>query len=428
MSDTSRDKLDILILSQFFTPEMGAPAARFHDLGRLLVERGHRVRVITGFPNSPSGVIPEAYRGQLRRREWIDGIEVMRGWIYASPRLSKFTKSAGFASYVLSAALWTLFGRPRADVVVATSPPPSVGIPGMLASRVLRAPLVFDVRDIWPEAIVLSGRLASGPLIRLLERVERALYRAATMVSVVTEGKRTRLMEKGVEESKLRVIPNGVDLARFDAVDLDPAEALFREHGVAKDRFIVLYAGIFNPPQGLDILLDAAAALREGSPEAAARVQFVLVGNGSERARLEERVEREGLSDQVRLLPEQPRDMMPPLLSQANAVAVTLRPRKDKHTVPSKIYEAMASGNPVLLSADGAPAEIVAESGAGLASAASDVAGLVANVERLCGDPELVRQLGERGRRYSASFDRRLLVERFEEMLETAVAEARARR
>jgi glycosyltransferase involved in cell wall biosynthesis len=422
------EKLDILVLSQFFTPEMGAPAARFHDLGRLLVERGHRVRVITGFPNSPSGVIPEAYRGQLRRREWIDGIEVLRGWIYTSPRLSKATKSAGFASYAVSASLWTLLSRPRADVVIATSPPPSVGIPGLLASRVLRAPLVFDVRDIWPEAVVLSGRLASGPLIRGLEAIERALYRSSSMVSVVTEGKRTRLMEKGVAESKLRVIPNGVDLARFDDVRPEEAEALFREHAVAKDRFTVLYAGIFNPPQGLDILLDTAALLRERNPAGAARCQFVLVGNGSERSRLEGRVANEGLSELVRLLPEQPRDMMPPLLSNADAVAVTLRPRKDSHTVPSKIYEAMASGNPVLLSADGAPAEIVEEAGAGLVSAAADVAGLAANVERLCNDSELARSLGTRGRAYSASFDRRLLVERFEEMLQTVVAQARSQR
>ena len=90
--------MDILIVSQFFTPEMGAPAARFHDFGRLLVDRGHRVTVLTGFPNSPSGVVPDAYRGKLRMRETIDGIEILRSWLYASPRLSKATKSAGFVS------------------------------------------------------------------------------------------------------------------------------------------------------------------------------------------------------------------------------------------------------------------------------------------------------------------------------------------
>ena len=111
--------LDIAVISQFFTPEMGAPAARFHDFGRLLVQRGHRVRVITGFPNSPSGVVPEAYRGARSRREWIDGIEVLRGWLYTSPKLSKATKTLGFASFAATASLR---GLTRESPIPASSP------------------------------------------------------------------------------------------------------------------------------------------------------------------------------------------------------------------------------------------------------------------------------------------------------------------
>ncbi len=420
-------KLDIMVVSQFFTPEMGAPAARFHDFGRLLVERGHRVRVVTGFPNSPSGQIPADYRGRFRQREWIDGIEVLRGWIYASPRLSKLTKSMGFASYGFSASLWALLARGPVDVVIATSPPPSVGIPGLLASRLRGVPLVFDVRDIWPEAIAQSGRLQSGVLIRLLEAIERTLYRSSSAVSVVTEGKRARLIEKGVPDEKIAVIPNGVDLSRFDTVDKAPATALFREHAVDSDRFIVLYAGVFNPPQGLDILVDAAARIREQDPQAAGQLQFVLVGNGSLRSHLEARVANERLGDMVKLLPEQPRDMMPPLLSSADAVAVTLRRRNDTHTVPSKIYEAMASGHPILLSADGAPGEIVAQAQAGLASAAEDVEGLVRSIERLRGDRELAQKMGSMGREFATHSDRRVLVDRLEDVLGRVVAEARGR-
>jgi glycosyltransferase involved in cell wall biosynthesis len=413
------EPLDILVVSQFFSPEMGAPAARFHDFGRLLVERGHRVTVVTGFPNSPSGVIPAAYRARLREREVIDGIEVRRGWLYASPRLTPLTKSIGFATFAASASLHALFGRLRADVVVATSPPPSVGIPGILASRRLKAPLVFDVRDIWPEAVAASGRLRSSTLIRCLERLERSIYRAAAAVTVVTEGKRERMIEKGVPEEKLRVIPNGVDLQRFDDTrPLDPKERASR--GLDPGRFVVLYAGIFNPPQGLDVLLDAAARLRVLAPEDAARVQFVLAGGGSEQARLEQRVRDEKLSDLVCFLAEQPREQIPPLLCSADAVAVTLRPRRDVHTVPSKLYEAMASGRPVLVSADGAPAEIVREAGSGLVSAAADVEGLIQSIRTLLRDPKLARRLGDRGRHYAAGFDRRRLVERFEAVLRTA--------
>jgi len=413
-------RLDILVVSQVVTPEMGAPAARFHDFGRMLVERGHRMRVITGFPNSPSGVVPEPYRGRLAQREVIDGIEVLRGWLYASPRLSPVTKSLGFGTFALSASLRALATRGRPDVVIATSPPPTVGIPGILASRWLRRPLVFDVRDIWPEAIAQSGRLRSGALIRSLEAIERAVYRASAAVTVVTEGKRERLIEKGVPDWKLAVIPNGVDLSRFDAVDERGASVL-RDAGVDPTRFAIVYAGVFNPPQGLDILVDAAARLRERHPEEAARVQIALVGNGSQREHLAQRVRDLHLEGSVVFVGEQPRDRIPSILCAAGAVAVTLRPRNDTHTVPSKIYEAMASGRPVLLSADGAPAEIVASNGAGLATPAADLDALVASILQLVRDPEKARAMGRRGREQAKESDRRLLVDRFESVLRRVV-------
>ena len=412
--------LDILIVSQFFAPEMGAPAARFHDFGVLLQQRGHRVTVITGFPNSPSGVVPAGYRGRLFQRECIDGIEVLRGWLFASPKLTPFAKAAGFASFAATASLQALLRRVRADVVVATAPPPTVGIAGILASRRLGVPLVFDVRDIWPEAIAASGRLSSGPLIRVLEGLERTLYAASTAITVVTEGKRTRLAEKGVAHEKLFVIPNGVDLSRFDALlPLPPAE--WAALGLAPERFTVMYAGIMNPPQGLDVLLDAAAALQRIAPETAARLQVAIIGAGSERVRLAERVQREGLAGCVRFVGEQPRERIPVLLRSADAIAVTLRPRKDSHTVPSKLYEAMASGRPVLVSADGAPAEILREAEAGIATPASDARALAASFRTLIEDPAAARAFGERGRAYAAGSDRRVLVTRFEEVLLTAI-------
>ncbi|MFP8875299.1 MAG: glycosyltransferase family 4 protein, partial [Myxococcota bacterium] len=288
------DALDILVVSQFFSPEMGAPAARFHDFGRLLVERGHRVRIITGFPNSPSGIVADGYRRRLAQREWIDGIEVLRGWLYASPRLTRLTKSLGFGTFALSASMRAVLGRPKADVVIATSPPPTVGIPGMLAARLLGAPLVFDVRDIWPEAIAASGRLQSGLVIRFLESIERAIYRNAEAVTVVTEGKRARLIEKGVPEDKVTVIPNGVDLSRFEELTVD-RDQLLAGYGLEPSAFIVVYAGIFNPAQGLDVLLDAAKSLRRTRASTARPVQFALVGGGSQRERLSQRITEEEL-------------------------------------------------------------------------------------------------------------------------------------
>jgi len=412
--------LHILVVSQFFAPEMGAPAARFHDFGRLLLARGHRVTVVTALPNSPSGVIPPEYRRRLRQRETIDGIQVLRGWIHASPRLSSRDKALGFASFTATASLWALLGRLRADVVVATAPPPTVGIPGFLAARRLGVPLVFDVRDIWPEALQLSGRLQSGPVIRSLEAAERFSYRRAGAITVVTEGKRERLMEKGVPAEKIEVIPNGVDLSHFD--DVCPDTALLERHGVDPKRFLLAYAGVFNPPQGLDVLLDAAKLLRQHHPELARRVQVVLVGDGSERARLERRRREERLEEEVVFVPIQPRERIPGILLAASAIAIPLRPRRDTHTMPSKIYESLASGRPLLVSADGAPAEAVRAAEAGIATPAGDAGALADALRSLAEDPERCRRLGERGATYAVEFDRRVLVERFEGVLADVVA------
>jgi glycosyltransferase involved in cell wall biosynthesis len=403
---------------------MGAPAARWHDFGKLLVERGHRVTVLTGLPNSPTGVVPDGYRGRLVARERIDGIDVLRGWLFASPRLSAATKSLGFASFAASASLQGLLRRIAADVVIATSPPPTVGVPGIVAARRLRAPLVFDVRDIWPEAIAASGRVRSGPLIRVLESLERTLYAQSAAVTVVTEGKRERLIEKGVPADKVSVIPNGVDLGRFLEAGPMPPEAL-RELGLDPQRFLLLYAGIMNPAQGLDVLLDAMKQLRADAPALAERAQLALVGGGSERDRLAARARDEGLADAVRFVPVQPRERIPALLQAAGAILVPLRPRNDTHTVPSKLYEAMASGRPVLVSADGAPREILEEARAGLATPAADAVGLARSFRTLLGDRALADALGAQGAAYAKRSDRRLLVGQLEGLLRAVAAGAR---
>lgn len=418
------ERLHLLVVSQFFTPEMGAPASRFHDFGKLLVERGHHVTVVTGFPNSPTGVVQRGYRWRLALREKIDGIEVRRGWLFTSPRLSDVTKSFGFTSFAASASLQVLVRRLRADVVIATSPPPTAGIPGLLAARWLGAPLIFDTRDIWPEAIASSGRVRSGPLIRSLELLERTIYERSAAVTVVTEGKRERLIEKGVPAEKITVIPNGVDLGRFVTSKPMPAEDL-RALGLDPDRFLLLYAGIMNPPQGLHVLLEAARMLRAEAPELAMRAQVALVGGGSEQSALEARARAEGLDDLVRFVPVQLRERIPSLLKAAGAIVVPLRPRNDSHTVPSKLYEAMASGRPVLVSADGAPRQILEAADAGLATPAADAAGLVRSLRTLLERPELASRLGAQGAAYAQRFNRRELVNQLEELLRSVVRRER---
>ena len=412
--------MKILVVSLFFPPEMGAPAGRFYDFAQHWVRHGHHVTVVTGFPNFPAGIIHEEYRGRILQREEIDGVDVRRCWILTAKKRS-LSRPLTYASYLVSSCLYVLFARLDYDVVVSTSPPPPVGLPGLLAAWRKRVPLVFDIRDIWPEAIVQSGRLKNPVVIRSFEATARFMYRASTKVTAVTRGWVKRLVEIGVPESKLGVLPNGVDVAGFDA---DASHELPADFDVL-DRGArwFTYAGILNTPQGLDVILQAAACLRDAAPELYARAQFVLVGEGPKEAEL--KVLREELGvDRVVFLPRQPRAAIYSLLRRSFSVLVTLAPRKDTSTVPSKIYECMASGRPTLFSAAGEGAETIERAGAGTVCAPGDPHSLADAMRTYLEDPSLADQHGARGRRFvEEHYDRGQIAARFESLLQEAIAE-----
>ena len=207
--------LKILVVSLYFPPEMGAPAGRFYDFAQHWLKAGHEVTVVTGFPNFPGGIIHEGYRGRWAQREEIDGVDVRRCWILTAK--SRFlSRALTYATFLISSTLRVLFMRRQFDVVIATSPPPTVGLPGIVAAWRQKAPLVFDIRDIWPEAIVQSGRLKNPLIIRLFEGTARLIYRKSTKIAVVTEGWRERLVDIEVPGDKVEVLPNGVDVSAFD--------------------------------------------------------------------------------------------------------------------------------------------------------------------------------------------------------------------
>lgn len=411
--------MNILVVSQFFPPEMGAPAGRFYDFAQHWVSNGHRVTVVTGFPNFPGGVIHEGYRGRWYQKEEIDGIDVRRCLILTSQSHSA-GRALGYASFLISASICVLFARLRYDCVVATSPPPSIGVPGLLAAWRRRVPLVFDIRDIWPEAIVQSGRLKNPLAIRAFEAIARFLYHRATRISVVTHGWKDRLDEIGIAADKVDVLPNGVDVAAFDEQADEPLPADFS--ALDPDAHWFTYAGIFNRPQGLEVIFQAAARLREQAPDLYAKSQFVLVGEGPIEAEL--RALREELElDRVVMLPRQPRAAIFALLRRSFAVLVTLRPRKDTSTVPSKIYESMASGRPVLFSAAGEGGETIRRANGGSVCTPGDPEALMDAMRDYLEHPELADRHGAGGRAFvEESFDRRKIAAQFAEILTKTAA------
>lgn len=403
------------MVTQYFPPDMGAPAGRFLDFGRLWAEAGHRVTVVTGLPHFPGGVLHAAYRGRWYVRERQGAIEVHRGWT----RLARghfLGRATACASFLLSGCAIALLRRSdRVDCVVATSPPPTVGLVGWLASRLHGVPLVLDVRDIWPESPAQSGRLKNPLLIRAFEGLATFLYRSAAAVTTVTDGWKARLVELGVPETKVQVLSNGVDMATYEAEAAAPLPAAFELLDRSAHWFV--YAGILGAPQGLDVVLRAAALLRERAPDLYAKSQVVLLGEGPSEPALRSLAAELDL-DRVVFVPRQPRAAAFALLARAFAVLVTLRPRKDTSTVPSKLYESFASGRPVIYSAGGEGADTVRRADAGLVSAPGDPGALADAMASALRDPAEANRQGARGRAFAAAhYDRRAIGGAFERLL-----------
>jgi glycosyltransferase involved in cell wall biosynthesis len=416
--------MKILVVSQFYHPEMGAPAARFGDFGHYFLAAGHDVTVLTTFPNFPQGRIQTGVRQRASQQEFLDGIRVIRTPVLALGGHTPLRKAMLYATFAGSALLQGALRDLRPDVVIGTTPPPTVGYTSYLLAKRFNAPHVLDVRDIWPEAVVAAGRVQAGPAVHALEAMNRVVLEGSAAVTTVSQGKRVRLLELGAREGTVEVIPNGVDLARFDReadANADEAREWLQAAGVPRGRQTVVYAGVFNPPQGLDLVLDLA---RERQARGDDPVHFALVGDGSLRTHLLERVAAEGLLN-VTVAGPIDRRLVPGLYRCAWATLVILRPRRDEHTVPSKIYESMASGRPVLLSADGEVTGIARTAECGPVSGAGDGPGLQAGIDALLADETAAARHGRLARSYvEAHNDRARLAGRYLDVLKRVTGRA----
>ena len=403
----------ILIVTHYFPPETGAPQARLSALAATWAADGDEVTVLTGMPNHPTGVVPPRYRGAFRRTERTDGYRVVRTWLYATPNEGVLRKTIGHLSFMISSVL--LGGRRSgpADVVVVSSPTFfSIGAAWLLA-RAKRARLIVEIRDLWPAIFVELGVLTNRRVIRLLERLELAAYRAADEIVVVSEGFRENLISRGVPAGKVHTIRNGVTLGRFDPeAPADPA--LRARLGTRPGDCLVLYAGTHGISHGLPGIADAATRLG-GEP-----VHFAFVGEGSDKHRLQRRIKELGLGN-VTLLPGVPHAEVPALLAAADICLVPLRDVPLFSTfIPSKMFEYLAAGQAVVGAVTGEAAQILEEAGAVVVPPEDDVA-LADAIQALAGDPERRQLMGKRGRAHvERCFDRTALAREYRKIIETA--------
>ena len=388
----------ILFLSDNFPPEGNAPATRLYEHAIRWVRDGHDVTVITCAPNFPEGKLYPGHENKWWQSGSMDGIRVVRVKTYITANEGFVRRTLDYMSFMVMAFLAGLFER-RPDVVVATSPQFFCAVGGWALSVARWRPFVFELRDLWPASIIAVGAMRRSMVIRLLERVEIFLYRRAKAIIAVTNAFREDLVSRGIERSKIHVVINGVDLERYKPQPRDAA--LAAEFGL-DGKFVAGYMGTHGLAHALDKVL-AAAELLLDRPD----IAFFFAGAGADRARVEQIVADRGLHN-VRLIPRQPKDRMPALWSLCDVALVPLRNSPVFATViPSKIFESMGMGVPILMSLpEGEATGIVRSADAGVCVPPEDPVALAAAVHRLADSPGEMTLLRENAWRAAPGFSR----------------------
>ena len=407
--------MKILYVSQYFPPEMGAPAARAAELSRHWAEAGHEVTVLTGFPNHPTGVVPPDYRDKFRRlvaHEQTNGVNVVRTWLLPFPNRKAHERMLNYSSFCASAASTGLF-LSRPDVVIATSPQLLVGLSGWWLARWKRVPFVFEVRDLWPESLAAVGMGDGNSLLhRALGKIAAFLYRHSDRVVVVTLAFEDYLVEHWrVPREKISVIENGVETQLFAP---EPATDLRMELGV-EGKFVVSYIGTMGMAHGLETILAAATQLRDTNPG----IVFLILGEGADKDRIVALARERGLHN-LRFVAQQPRQEIPAYICASDACLVLLK-KTDlfKTVIPTKMLEFMSCARPVVLGVDGQARTILEEARGGLVIEPENSVALASAICCLAANREMARQLGQNGREHMVhKYSRRQTAEKYIGVLE----------
>jgi colanic acid biosynthesis glycosyl transferase WcaI len=401
--------MHILLVTQYFKPESVGASIWIHQLAVDLVNMGHRVTVLTGFPNYPKRIIFDGYQGKIFMQEKIDGVDVFRTYIYASPNEALWSRALNFCSFCASAALGGL-AVPKPDVICCIMPPLPLGLSAEFLGLFKRAPVVVNIQDIYPDIAIALGFLRNRLVIRFFQAMERFIYRRAVAIIVISDGFKENLLGKGVAPSKIYVVPNWADP---DFIRPGPKDNSFRRQLDVGDRFTLIYSGNLSHNSNLEPVIGAAELLRD-EPFA-----FVIVGEGVRKAHLERTVQEKQLNN-ILFFPFQPLELYPEVLRAADMNLVTLSTQAAMASVPSKVFKIMASGRPVLaITVQGNEVHrLVSEAKCGLCVSPDDPVALAEALRYAAAHQDELERMGKNGRRYLEDhFSRPKCVAQIEEIL-----------
>jgi glycosyltransferase involved in cell wall biosynthesis len=408
--------LHILFLTDNFPPEVNAPASRTYEHCREWVACDAKVTVITCAPNFPKGKVFTGYKNRLWQSELMDGIRVIRVWTYITANEGFAKRVLDYVSFMLTGAVAALFIR-KVDVVVGTSPQFFTACAAWMVGRLKRVPWVFELRDIWPESIKAVGAMQDSLAIRLLERIELFLYRNASRIVAVTQAFKDTLIRRGIDGSKIEVITNGVDLSNFSPL---PKDADLGADLGLNGCFVAGYIGTHGLAHGLETLLDAAQTLQQ--LPGAENIRILFLGDGSKKSELVESAKTRGLRN-VLFVASVSKDQVPGYWSLLDVSIIHLR-KMDLFTsvIPSKLFECMGMGIPVLHGVAGESAVIVQTEQVGQVFESDNAQQLVDALLKLRADEARFKSYQANGLSAAKRYDRKQLAANMLKILQGVIA------
>lgn len=402
--------MKILFLTQYCPPEVGAPQNRIFEFAKWLKKFGHEVTILTAMPNYPKGEIFEQYKGKKIVKEEIDGIKIVRTRIYVSKEKSFVKRLMNYLSFTFTSVLEGAKHIENQDMIITESPPLFLGWSGYVLSKKKKAKFIFNVSDLWPESAVKLGVLNNKLFIKMSTWLEEFCYRKADAVTGQTRGIVDNIVGRGFDKSKVHLITNGVDTDLFKKENRDED---FRKELDIENKFAICYAGIHGLAQGLEVIIETADILRKYSD-----IKFIFIGDGPEKSKLINMVKEKQLEN-VMFLPVQKKANMPKIIGSMDATIIPLK-KLDlfKGALPSKMFEALSSELPIVLSVEGEAEKLINDAKAGITVEPENSHEIADAVLKLYNDKELRNQLGKNGREYvMKNFSREGITRKLEAIL-----------
>lgn len=404
--------MHILFLTDNFPPEVNAPASRTFEHCREWVMRGHNVTVITCAPNFPKGKVYDGYKNKLWQVETLDGIKVIRVWTFITANEGFVRRILDYMSFMLSATLAAVFVKKPA-LVIGTSPQFFTACAAYMVSRLRRIPFIFELRDIWPESVKAVGAMADSFVLHFFEKIEMFLYHKAARIISVTNSFKQTLVERGIAGDKIKVVTNGVDISRFTPRPKD-RELLEKYHLV--DMFVAGYIGTHGMAHALETLLTAAAEMQK--TEEGSNIRFLFLGHGAKKNELMAKAQEMKLGNVI-FIDSVSKEEVVRYWSLLDVAIIHLKKTPlFKTVIPSKLFECMGMGIPVLHGVAGESAGIVEKEGVGLIFEPENSEELVEKLLKLRDEKVVYMELRNNSLQAAHRYDRSELAGKMLEELE----------